>query len=319
MLLDNSFLKLIEHFKSQETAGGDTFCRSLPYYLLTGRSGAKAYHQNNAKVIVAQHPHDSNITFVFPEVNGNGDLTVKILNELAFEKRHVQLARYTEKDYSQLQEAIERDSLRFVKSILLKPEDIMDWKYPAHVIDTKKVAELKGKEFSKLRNKFNQASGKFDEIPLSHPDAIKNIRASIFIWVGLIIHSGNESGEDMTSFYQTLVKTIEFLPNVFDGFVLNHKGEPAGFSVWDNVDNTANALAGLSRRSMSGMSEYQIVNTCKKLQEAGIEHYNLGGSETSELDQFKLKFRPIDSISMSTYDVDYYSLENTDVEQFTLV
>lgn len=41
-------------------------------------------------------------------------------------------------------------------------ETVLDWKYPAYVIDTRKTGDMQGKEFDKLRNKFNKVAGELN-------------------------------------------------------------------------------------------------------------------------------------------------------------
>ena len=311
--------QLFEAFKRCQESHNDSFVTSVPYYLSTCRKGWDTYTRNGATVSVCAHPHVDGQLLIFPEIDGDFSLTVDILNQLAKTGKEVRLARYTSNDLKGLQEAIGRDCKSAIASIQLTPEDIMDWKYPSHILDTAKVSNLSGREFGKLKNKFNKVNGMFDEISLSHPDAIKQIRGSVYIWVGLMIATGNESGHDMTSFYDTLVQHIKDFPSMFDGFVLSHKGEPVGFTIWDKQGPTANALAGLSRRSIAGMSEYQTVRACEELNRQGVQRYNLGGSETSALDKFKLKFRPVESIKMDSYRIKYKDWQSLNVQKTSLI
>lgn len=307
--------QLFEAFKLCQKERKDSFSTSLPYYLLTGRKGWKVFERGEAKVTICVHPHDNDAVLVFPEINGDFSLSIDILNKVGRSDKKIQLARYTEEDYTNLQVALESYKRGLIASIKLKPEDIMDWKYPAHILDTKKVAELKGGEYSKLRNKFNKVADTFDETPLNHPDAAKLIRTSVYAWYSSIIYTLNESGEDMTEFYETLAKHLVDFPSMFDGFILSRDGYPLGFTVWDKQGETANALAGLSKREINGMSEYQTVRACQILNEQGVSRYNLGGSETDALNKFKLKFCPADSVPMESYDVAFDNLASLNITQ----
>ena len=314
--------QLFSLFKMAQDTREDSYSTSLPYYMLTGRKGCKVYSEGEASVVVAKHPHVDNKMLVFPALNGNGDLTVQILNRLASKGVDVQLARYTDDDFVVLQEALDRDVVSVIDSIQLTPEDILDWKYPAHIIDTAKVSALEGKEFRALRKVFNRFSAleDFEITSLHEPDGIKKMRASILIWSGLMIYAGKENGHDMREFYDTLVKHIIAFPQMFDGFIINHQGEPAGFTIWDNMGGkTMTALASLSRRSIDNMSEFQLIETCRRLSVQGIGRLNLGGSETSELDRFKLKFRPIDSINLSSYNVNFNLFGSQSISEISIV
>lgn len=325
MDMSRDIIKLQETFKKLHGSKKDSFAVSLPYYLLTGRKGSNVYSDGVATIVVAQHPHIPDTLLVFPEIGGDGTLTVNILNELSKQHKDVQLARYTDEDFERINRALHKQRSSVIASIKLTPEDIMDWKYPSYILDTKKISRLQTddskekKELSVLRNKFNKVVGDFKEIPLTHPDAIKKMRASILIWAALRINAGAESGYNMREFYDATVKLISALPNSLEGFVVSHNGEPAGFSVWHEAGDTANGLASLSRRSIKGMSEYMMVNTCQKLEARGVDKYNIGGSETKGLDQFKLKFLPAESIQLNSYNVEYKNLIHFGINQCRLI
>lgn len=284
----------------------DSYLKSLPYFLLTGRKGFYFFRNESTSVTVAVHPHKENTLLVFPEFDGDGSLTVEVLNELAKQSFDIQLARYTESDYQKLQKALADDKKRIIKSIKLKQEDLLDWRYPARILDTKAVAELQGKPFLKIRNKFNKVarSDNFEVVPFSDPEAEKIIQSTIYTWLAGLAFIGRETGNDVSEFYTTLAEQLKTFPSFFDGFAVRTPKEAIGFTIWDVTSDTANALAGLSKRSISGMSEFQTVTACRLLSEKGITRYNLGGSETENLDKYKLKFHPIESIEMSSYDVE---------------
>lgn len=305
MLEGNSVNTLKVLFEAHKDAQIDSFCKSLPYYLLTGRKGLKVFQKDNATVSIAKHPHISDCILVFPEISGDFTLTVQILNRLAQSGLQVQLARYTEENYQNLQRAIEANRLKLVQSIKIREEDVLDWKYPVHILDTEKVSELKGNKLKNVRHKFNIVASNFNLLPLSHPEAIRSMRSAILLWASGMIFAGNETGHDMTEFYDTLVKHIIAFPSMFDGFAISNGKEALGFSVWDYTGDTANSLASLSKRSIDGMSEFQKVTACRILSEKGIKRFNLGGSETETLDYFKMKFQPCESIQLSTYDVEF--------------
>ncbi len=299
-------------FKGHEDTQIDSFCKSLPYYLLTGRKGLKVFQNGNTTLCISKHPHNDSCLLVFPEIEGDFSLTVRVLNRLAQSGLKVQLARYTKSNYKQLKQAIAANTLTIIKNIELKEEDILDWKYPAHILDTVKVATLSGNKLKNVRQKFNGVSSNLDILPLLHPDAVKGMRAAVLLWESGMIFAGNETDHNMTEFYGTLVKHVVAFPSLFDGFVLSNGKESLGFSIWDYTGNTANSLASLSKRSIDGVSDFQKVTACKMLAAKGIKRFNLGGSETESLDDFKLKFQPCESIELLSYDVEFedFSLDS---------
>lgn len=282
----------------------DSYVGSLPYYLLTGRRGLKLYRDADCSLMVAAHPHVDERLLVFPEIQGDGSLTARVLNALDFPNGGIQLARYTKRDHASLKEAIERLVGRGRMIMKKIDEEKLDWRYPAHVLDTERVACLKGRVLEKSRNKFNKAVSLLTVAPLHSECSIRAIRSSMKFWMGAMINAGKESGDDMEEFYNALVKAIQQYPSLFDGFVTYHGEEPAGFTVWDlPVRGVANALAGLSRKSVRGMSEFQIITACRILSDRGVKYFNLGGSETASLDEHKRKYRPVQSVSLCSYKI----------------
>lgn len=296
----------------------DSYLKSLPYFLLTGRKGFYFFRDEETSLTVAVHPHKENTLVVFPEFDGQGDLTVKVLTQLSKKGFDIQLARYTEHDYQKLQFALKRDKEKVIGSITIKEEDILDWKYPVRILDTKKVAELEGKDFDKIRNKFNKVarSDEYQIVPLSDPNADRIIKSTIFHWLAGLALLGQETGKDVSDFYDTLMKHLATFPNMFDGFAVRTQKEAVGFTIWDITGNTANALAGLNQRAISGMSEFQTITACRILNEQGITKYNMGGSETESLDRYKLKFHPVESIKIFSCDVNF---ETNSIMPFQMV
>ncbi|MCI5060637.1 MAG: DUF2156 domain-containing protein, partial [Alphaproteobacteria bacterium] len=236
-----------------------------------------------------------------------GDLTLEVLKHLSKTGFDIQLARYTQKDFENLQAALKKDRDRIIKSITIKEEGILDWRYPSRILDVKKTFEMKGKDFATLRNKFNKVANnkEYQVVPLSDPEAEKVIRSTIFHWLSSLAYIGRETGANTSMFYETLLENIKHSPEMFDGFAIKTDKEAIGFVVWDVSGETANALAGLNQRRIPGLSEFQVVQACKMLNERGVKKYNLGGSETESLDKYKLKFHPVESVKMFSCDVDF--------------
>lgn len=298
-------MQLTAQFNRCARGHEDSYALSTPYYLLTGRKGISVYSQNDALVIVCRHPHIEGRLMVFPEIGGDGTLTLKVLNALQAPENGIQLARYTQADFEKLQNAAASAPVHGRHFDLAEHEEnVMDWKYPVHILNTQNVAGMNGGQYEKLRNKYNKACPQLEVIGLEDPNAIKIMRASLMFWAGTMIYAGKESGHDLTGFYETLFRHMQDFPDVFGGFVVLHNGEPAGFTVWEHtVSGTANGIAGLSRQSVKGMSEFQTVTACRMLRDEGIKYYNIGGSETEGLNRHKLEYRPEKSIQLHSYDV----------------
>lgn len=298
----------------------DTFNHSIAYYLLTGRNGLKVYSHEDAYVVTCKHPHLSDVTLIFPEIGGNGLLTARVLSKFKDNNQKLQLARYTNDDLKNLQSALAILQNDTLAEILPINETIMDWSYPGRILDTSLTGAMSGKAFDKLRNKYNKAKAKLEIVPFDQIDAQSALKAALYFWLGGMVYAKKETGHSLSEFYESLLENLRLNPSLFDGFITLHDKEPAGFMIWDrSVKGSANSLAGLSRRSIQGMSEFQTVAACRILSEQGIKFYNLGGSETAELDRHKLEYRPIKSIEMASYSISMRNSECNSIQEVTLV
>lgn len=282
----------------------DSYCNSLAYYMLTARYGARIYTDGSAYLVVAAHPHVEDRLMVFPEVNGTGALTCRVLADMEMPRCGVQLARYTQDDLDALHKASAGVASHKHIELLETNEPIMDWEFPVHILDVEATAAMSGKKFHAVRNNFNRAQDRLSVVPLDAPEALRGMRAAVLIWLASRVYADQESGHSLTAFYDTLIAMIEKKPDMFGGFVTMDGKEPAGFTIWDRPQNgTANAIAGLSRRNINGMSEYQNVMACRMLKEQGVKNYNLGGSETVGLDHHKRLYNPKASFTVKSYEV----------------
>jgi hypothetical protein len=303
--IQKSFTEFSKSFGHDANLRADTYSNSIPYYLLTGRKGLQIYTHQNTYVTACDHPHIDGQRLLFPEIKGDGTLTADILRHEKKPENGFRLARYTQHDLHILASALNAAGQSKI-AIQHSEERVLDWRYPAHILDTAQTGNMKGKPFEKLRNKFNKASAQLTILPLSDSKGLNIMRASLMFWVGTMIYIGKETGHDMTAFYETLFQTIKDYPSMFDGFAILYGNEPAGFTVWDTTTGkTANALAGLSRRSVPGMSEFQTVTACRILKAKGVDYFNLGGSEEAGLDTHKREYQPVRNIDLKSYDVIY--------------
>jgi len=292
----------------------DTFITSLPYFMITGRENITVYQENDAYVVTINHPHENGTTLLFPELNGNGDLTAKVLNHLHQQADKIRLGRYMHADVIRLYEALGRSEHNNIVALKHIPEQTMDWGInPAHVYDTKMLAHPSGKALRDLTNNFNRAvkagcitKPLFDSNHELHPDSLPSIIKQVYEWVEMKIKTGQDSGEDMAAFYLALVNQMEENPQFFNGFLTELEGDIVGFTVWDTLSGrSANGLAGLSSRGVSGLTHFQTVEACKQLYKDGVWFYNLGASEAknSGLEDLRQRLRPIRSVGMDTFEL----------------
>lgn len=290
-----------ENFRRQ-----DSYLNSLPYYILTGRYSSRIYTNGETYIVTCQHPHKRNTTLIFPEIGGDGAASADLLAFLQSEKGRFQLARYTNQDLHKLKAALALNTNRDIAEIVDMAEDSLDWTYPVHILDTCKTARLKGRSFDKVRNKFNKAADLVTIERIAGHNSIRDMKAVLHFWVGSLLASGLEQAEERTTFYTSLFNNLNECPSLFDGFVVHDRDEPVGFTVWDKgLHNIANSLASISRRSIKGLSEFQVVSACRILDEEGVAYLNLGGSENAELNTHKLKFQPVHSIEINSYEIEF--------------
>jgi len=285
----------------------DSYVYSMPYYLATGRNGARIFKETSTYVVVAQHPHIQNTLLVYPQIGGDDySMTVKILASFSQENTNVQLARYSERDFHLLSAALSMASNNDRIQIKLMNETFLDWAYPIQVLDTKATTSMAEGRFRKLMNKFKDASHAPSIIPIEDKKSLPLMKSCLHFWVGGLIFSGVVDAKGYMDFYEDLFENIEKYPSLYDGFVVMKETEPAGFTIWDTViPGIANGMASLSRRSIKGMSEFQTLTACNILAKNDVAFYNVGGSESAGLNAHKLKYRPAYSLSVNSYAVHY--------------
>lgn len=275
----------------------DSYLLSAIYYRLTGRKGAWVYSNEVGFVIVAKHPHINNSLMIFPEVYNDSDfsLTAEVIQDINDGKNEICFCRYTYLDFAKLNSQLP-NSL----TLELIPEENLDWKYPLRILDTQVVSELKGGRFEKIRNKCLRVGKDVSIIPINDKNQLSLMISVLKLWERRLISSGKEA-DDMFGFY---IELFNLFKNGFEvsGLCFLRQGNPIGFTVWDVCcDGVANLFVNLSDPTITGASDYQLVNTCRYLQKMGIQLLNTGGSETDSLDAFKNKYVPAISHEVFTY------------------
>lgn len=310
--------------RQDSVARGDTYLNAPLYYLLTGRKGAWVHEGYGAVLVVCCHPNVPDRLLVFPEI-GNADrrdkgrLTASVLAQITPPAGGVQLARFTAEEFEQVRQALGQRNDHTPDHIELITEEVLDWRYPVHILDTKSVSALAGSAYAKIRNKCNQVEGKVEAISLDDPRALRAMKSALKYWEGSMLFREGAEDTDM-SYYTTMFSLIERWPEMFGGHVFLQGNRPVGFTVYDNAfKGTSNLLANLCDASITGMADYQIVHTCRSLSARGVTGLNFGGSETASLDAFKRKFNPRESFNIASGAVHYASRTDINVRSAVLV
>lgn len=282
-----------------ETSNPDSFLTSPLYYLLTGRKGLWLYKGQDSCLVVCLHPHIENCILVFPEIGKNPDysLTASYLSKIKFPLNGIQFSRFNEPELDKLKRVFDEMGLRG-SDIEMVEENVMDWRYPVRIIDTNVVSATKGPKFINIRTHIRRVAKSTTVIPLSCSNKVRLMKAAIRFWEGNMIYNEKDS-EDMSAFYEELVRISSANSDCMEGLFFMVGRRPVGFTVWERQHRgTVNLLANISDISISGLSDFQLVTSCKYLQEKGIDYVNMGGSELESLDAFKRKYLPVKSISI---------------------
>ncbi len=306
----------------------DSYLNSALYYLITGRKGAWLYKSSHSALIVCHHPHIEDRLIVFPEIGkADYELTASILKDLDVPKNGVQLARYSEDEIIALKHQLSKVDYTPVAGISVIEENMMDWRYPIHILDTEKVSTLgKGKlspkakeSFKQIRKKFRSAKETITHAPLHKDNGLRFMKAALKVWEGNMIFEEKDT-EDMAAFYEEFFKIIEKYPETLNGLLFTQGRKPVGFCIWDQISpDTANSLINLGDRSIKGLSDYQVVSTCTELLKEGIKYLNVGGSETPSLDAFKTKYQPHRTLPVLSADVIYTKAGNPDIQVLRVI
>ena len=269
---------------------------------------------------MCNHPHIDDRLLVFPEI-GKADyaFTASVLSTISPPHNGVQLARYTRENLRTLQQQIKKFSHGPISDIVEAEEDIMDWRCPVRILDTEKVIAMDGAAFVKIRNKVRKAGQNITCTPLEPDNGLRAMKAVLKFWEGnMILHA--KDTEDMPDLYLELLKIIGNYPDNIHGLIFYKEKRPVGFTIWDKpYGDTANIFVNLGDTAITGLSDFQVVSTCRHLYDEGIKYINMGGSELESLDAFKAKFQPAKTIEIFSADVIYHKPENTNIEICTIV
>ena len=302
MGMGSKYRRLKAFLAASHACHSDSFVNSALYYLLTGRRGSWLFRGYTSAVVVCLHPHLKNGLLVFPELCKKSDyrLTVSVLSAITSGANEVQLARYSDEDLTKLRRKLDRLGSASSSSATIRviEEQIMDWRYPIRIVDTRIVSEMKGQRFATIRNKYRRVSDRnVAGTLISHNNHSQPMLiAALRRWEETAIRRHNWT-DDMSDFYHELFAVIETDPNSVRGFVFNSGLNPVGFTFWDEpLGHEVNLIANICDTTITGLSDFQLVTSCRQLFSEGIKRLNLGGSELESLDAFKAKFCPAESI-----------------------
>jgi hypothetical protein len=275
----------------------DLYSVSPAYYAMTGRKGLWLYGDEGRGMMIARHPNLENTILFFPPFGTDSSELIDLaLQDPELPEGKVKIARLSAEDDS--------DMLARLKT-RPREEEILDWVYPVHMLNTEAVVSHEGKAFADFRNNLNRA-GKLN-IKHAFLDVEKHeetVRHIISCWAEM--HVGNYSLEDLMlpTMRSLWLKRSSTLP--INGIVVYEDDAPAGFILWEETRPTRRQASGLCNACISrskGISEYTYLQMCKTLHQRGYSHVCVGGSEEQGLDFFKRKMAPEFSVSLLTLNL----------------
>ncbi|NCC23199.1 MAG: DUF2156 domain-containing protein [Alphaproteobacteria bacterium] len=278
----------------------DTYLNSPAYYLITGRNGLWLYGDDDAVMLVARHPNDPEQLLLFPPLGKNPfGLIRKAQHDVSFPDGRLRLARIGFEETSLIHRLITESGAQE------REEDLLDWRYPVHILGTKEVVEHKGAKFKDFRNNVHRARSRgLNAEPIKTKAHILDALAVCRIWASRHVNEHYS----LPNLMEPSVIPLELLERrvlPVQGLVAYENGLPIGYIVWEETDpktGTANSIAGLSIRSR-GTDEFLVLEMCRVLAEKGFSRVCIGGSETEGLDAFKRKMCPVASIPLRSFAI----------------
>lgn len=271
----------------------DPYATSLAHLALTGRNGLWLIEEAGSHAVMCMHPNNANQMMVFPPFGRNA---AALLRKVFARWPHVRLARVP------TDRAVFLSAAHPEAAVPIQ-EDVLDWKYPVHTLDTNKVAALEGRKLQKVRAKVRRANRNGVEVnPLTLNDYHEAV-ALAARWTACQ-HQRLEGLELVAPYAYVFALLADPDINV-RGHALRQNGRLVGLDAWEEPQNGSGIACGvgsLTVRDIPGIAEFQIHASCSALASCGIERLCIGGSETEGLDKFKKKFLPAQSIELCSIE-----------------
>lgn len=242
---------------------------------------------------------------VFPEIadKATQELGHLIARNAARQGARVHFARLTSLQRDRLIYAPEPKAHDAEFELADVDEEVLDWRFPVHVLDTFEVMARKGALFERLRQRLRKVDrSRITSISLDSQKHHCAVAALLTEWANDYGHA-EYSTEDIVA---PVLRLLEMHSQFWDGIrgqLVTLDGEPAAFGLWETPvfpGGPANELASVATRRFPGLSEWRTVLLCEELCTLGISRLNVGGSETHGLDRYKRKFGPCNSIPLTT-------------------
>lgn len=282
------------------TVPDDDYAASAFYQRITGRAGQWYYGCRTSAGLVCLHPNRPERLLIFPP-RGVPELTMlpKLLRTLPVMPDGIQLARFSAASLTTVAQC--NLGSRY---IVPQAEDILDWRYPCHILDTAMITAGTGAALAEMRRDLRKsASAQLTAVPLDRARHGAGCAAIAEQWA--MAKTALCAPQSALNFYQALLEAWQNTPELDGQALLTPRGL-AGFTLWEPPKYLGSAAiyhAGLSDAGTKGATAFGIQSMCRSLQARGIATVNIGGSETRNLDWFKRKFAPVRSYQLFSADL----------------
>ena len=288
----------------------DSYNISPVYMAYTGRHGLWHYGDRNSFLLLAQHPNHAKRILIFPPYGPLGkEILFSFLEECAPEGYEYSIARLLPPAADTLCAELNTVLPSHLHAEEVQ-EDMLDWLYPAHMLDNEATTKLEGRRYEVIRNRLNQI--KPEELRIEPLNFLKHwpLLGDLVLdrWQSMI-DSGKLTEEDVLSPYRKLAELASNPQNqvLSEVFFFRESVAAVNFYELPNSSGTpANVFGPVCNTTIKGLSETVIVRMCSDLASRGIQYVNLGGSETSGLNQYKLKYRPAANIELKTIKLHFH-------------
>jgi hypothetical protein len=275
-----------------ESTSRDPSMHSLAYILMTARKGLYAFAGQHTMVLFSRHPNLENTYIIFPP-NSDAQLADVLTLATILKARNykVELIRVTEDQIAPHFKDLGREAIT---------EEVLDYKFPVHIIKTENLLALKGRKLLKFRNKINAIHKEPVEIfPADFSKSGISLMKEITKEWSLIVFKEDQMEHASYIFY--VLDNLVRIPDL-QGLIAFYNGIPSGFTLWENPHSNYNTATSLIHCNMHkrGLSELLHYEMARKLHKKGVEYVSLGGAENKGLDDFKRKMNPCMSLPLKT-------------------
>jgi hypothetical protein len=282
-------------------ASDDTYRTSPAYYALTGRRGLWTLTQDGTTVPFCWHPNISGEVLVFPPIGCN-DLTPLLhgIPDLPTPPLgRFRLARFPPTTAADIVAKINATHTYRKCVTRIEEENVLDWKYPVHILSTERVAGHQGILMRRVRYALNRGRAHSPIVSNFDDESATSIAQALTKqWVAENAQNEDE-GKLLLEPHQALLAMLSAPALRLQGRTYYVNGRLAGYAIWEAPapgNKTANFLGCVSLREYNGLSTFIKVDVCDLLFNNNILFVNVGGSEMKGLDLHKRQFRPVLSI-----------------------